>query len=100
MPSPGVTAAVSIGVVMELLRRGAQRSRNRAQEIMDKAVMRETVGQREEALRRAELLDRNRQMTQARMHMALQGRGIYAYGDPTSAPYIEEASRGMPGSLR
>jgi pyruvate/2-oxoglutarate dehydrogenase complex dihydrolipoamide dehydrogenase (E3) component len=49
-------------------------------------------GQMQQAQRRGELLQRERQMTQARMHMALQDRGIYAYGDPTSAPYIAEAA--------
>lgn len=101
MPSPALPAAISIGVVLELLRRGAKRSQQRAQTLVAETRRREMMGQQQEAQRRDELLQRERSMTQARMHMALQDRGIYAYGDPTSAPYIQEAAaRGAMGRVR
>ena len=91
--------ALSIGVLMDLVRRGTRRSQQRADALMADTMRRERIGQAQEAQRRTQLLQRERDMTRARMHMALQDRGIYAYGDPTSAAYTEAAAarRGVGG---
>jgi hypothetical protein len=83
---------LTIGVVMDLLRRGARRSNERADQLMADTHRREMEAMQGEAGRRNEILQRERANTQARMHMALQGRGIYAYGDPTGAAYISQAA--------
>jgi len=92
MPSPFLGTALTIGVVMDLLRRGAKRSNERANQMIMDTHRREMESMYGEAGRRQEILQRERANTQARMHMALQGQGIYAYGDPTSAAYIQEAA--------
>lgn len=92
MPSPFLGVALTIGVVMDLLRRGAKRSNERADQLMMDTHRREMEASYGEADRRQEILQRERANTQARMHMALQQQGIYAYGDPTGAAYISQAA--------
>jgi hypothetical protein len=78
--------AVGIGTVIALLRYGARKTDERSAQMIADTRRREMEGRMFEGQRQAELLQRERDMTKARMHMALQQRGIYAYGDPTSAP--------------
>lgn len=101
MPSPAATGVgISIGAVLLLLRRAGKQDQAQAQQLVAETRRREMVGQHQEAQRRDELLQRERSMTQARMRMALQDRGIYAYGDPTSAPYIAAAAAQPVGRVR